>query len=463
MTPLRVSGDVRLFVLGDEGVLFSESRQELYTLNTSATFIWCLLEDGVTLDALVEAYANTFSLSRPVAEQHVHPALRRWFGLGHIVDPSLPVPGVTPLTEALAWLLTNRELRHRFKVAPEVTSAALGVAGDEHDAFVALDSDSLDRLADDITDHRHQQRFGAAQGTIPLDASHALTAATRVPVGAETVRRCYRIVSTTFRVTMSPALDGLVWPVLAHLETDCTSAADVTIHVHESDGGCVVLEGMLPVAWHPSTAMLAPSLKLLLRRLAVARHSYFMEIHAGVVSFGTGVVLLPGSAGRGKTTLTAALVRDGGIYFSDEIALLEGPGLDVRPMPLAMTVKPGSVAPLRDLYPELITLDEHVREDRQPVRYLPPPPDRRCPADQSALPARWVVFPHYEAGGETALTPLSPAHGLRRLLDESLVLPDLLDRQKVEQLVNWTRHLLFFDLRLSSLDAGVRAVRDVVA
>jgi hypothetical protein len=72
-----------------------------------------------------------------------------------------------------------------------------------------------------------------------------------------------------------------------------------------------------------------------------------------------------------------------------------------------------------------------------------------------------VVFPRYEDGGETAATELSAAQGLERLLDESLVLPALLDRRSVERLVGWARRLTFYELQLSSLDAGVRAVREL--
>jgi hypothetical protein len=38
-------------------------------------------------------------------------------------------------------------------------------------------------------------------------------------------------------------------------------------------------------------------------------------------------------------------------------------------------------------------------------------------------------------------------------------LPELLDRQRVEGLIEWVRRLSFFDLRMSSLDEAVRAVR----
>jgi hypothetical protein len=274
-------------------------------------------------------------------------------------------------------------------------------------------------------------------------------------------RRCYRLIHTTFEVTLPTALEAIVRPVLEHLEVADTPVADVQLHVRASEGGCVIFDGLAPVMACEAIDRLVPSLKLLLRRLAVARHRYFMEIHAGVVVLGDNALLLAGSAGSGKTTLTAALAHGGALYFSDEIALLEETTLDVRPLPLTLTIKQGSVGPLRDLYPNLVQLDEHLREDRQWVRYLPPPRQGRCAADEDPRPVRWVVFPSYDPGAETTLTPLKRARGLRRLLDESLVLPQLLDCRNVERLVGWTRQLEFYELRMSSLEAAVRLIRQV--
>ncbi len=49
-------------------------------------------------------------------------------------------------------------------------------------------------------------------------------------------------------------------------------------------------------------------------------------VHAGVVGFGDGAVLVPGKSLSGKTTLTRALVEAGGTYYSDEFAVLDSRG-----------------------------------------------------------------------------------------------------------------------------------------
>jgi hypothetical protein len=457
MTPLIPSADVRLFVVDDEGVLFSESRQELYSLNTSAALIWCLVEDRLPAADLVDRYAEILELSRSEAERHVYPTLRRWFALGHVSDPGIPGAPDMSLSAALAFLLTNADLRRRFRASPEAVGGALGVREEDRDAFLALDHDALDRQVEEISEHRERLRGLSQAAVLSLDAKDLLEAAASSAWCPETAVRRYRLVDTTFRVTMSRQVEAVVHPVLAHLEAD-SGAADLGLHVRESGQSYVIFEGLIPVTLCDSIVNLMPSLMLQLRRIAVASHDCFIEVHAGVIGFGQGAVLLPGSAGRGKSTLTAALATSGGLYFSDEIALLEQGTLDVRPMPMTMTIKPGSVEPLRHLYPALQTLDTHIREDGQPVRYLPPP-EGHCPSARDLRPARWVVFPHYESDGETVLEPVKSSVGLQRLLDEALVLPGLLDRRKVEQLVGWARRVAFYDLRVSSLDDAVRAVR----
>ncbi len=114
------------------------------------------------------------------------------------------------------------------------------------------------------------------------------------------------------------------------------------------------------------------------------------------------------------------------------------------------------------LYPALAGLREHLREDRQPVRYLPPPVGSRCAPDAAPRPVAWVVFLRYEAAAETVLTPLTRPVGFRRLLDESLVLPRLLTPHTVERLVAWARRVDFYELQMSSLEAAVPAVRALV-
>jgi hypothetical protein len=60
-------------------------------------------------------------------------------------------------------------------------------------------------------------------------------------------------------------------------------------------------------------------------------------VHAGVVAVGERLLVIPGLSFSGKTTLVAALVRAGAVYYSDEYALLDEKGLvHAYPRPLSL-------------------------------------------------------------------------------------------------------------------------------
>jgi hypothetical protein len=61
-------------------------------------------------------------------------------------------------------------------------------------------------------------------------------------------------------------------------------------------------------------------------------------VHAGVVAWRGGALVLPGGSFAGKTTLVAELVRAGAVYYSDEYAVLDGEGR-VHPYPRALGMR----------------------------------------------------------------------------------------------------------------------------
>jgi hypothetical protein len=65
-------------------------------------------------------------------------------------------------------------------------------------------------------------------------------------------------------------------------------------------------------------------------------------VHAGAVGHEGRAILIPGHSFSGKTTLTAALVRAGADYYSDEFAVLDRDGL-VHPFPKTLSLRPDGV------------------------------------------------------------------------------------------------------------------------
>jgi hypothetical protein len=115
-------------------------------------------------------------------------------------------------------------------------------------------------------------------------------------------------------------------------------------------------------------------------------------IHAGVVGWHGGAVLIPGRSHSGKTTLVAALVRAGALYYSDEYAVVDGWGR-VHPYPRRLAIR--SV-------------------DGRTVRCLPDALGGRTGIEP--LPVRLVAVMAYRAGGLWEPRSLSPGRGVLALL-----------------------------------------------
>ena len=268
----------------------------------------------------------------------------------------------------------------------------------------------------------------------------------------------YRLLGTTFRVRFGTrAQRARVHAALAHLEVDGNARCAVALDLVADAAGHRILEDARTIERCGALEGLAPLVKASVWRLAVNRRRYFMEIHAAALLHRGRCVLLPGAPGSGKSTLAAALAASGFRYLSDEAALLEEPALTVRPVPLALTVKTGSVPLLEPWYPGLRALPAHQREDGTQVRYLEPPGPARLRDPDRTFPVSTLVFPR--VAQRTELRAIPRPEALRRLLAQCLVLPERLDPMRVQQLVGWLRGLRCFELATGPLPAAVAAIR----
>ena len=79
---------------------------------------------------------------------------------------------------------------------------------------------------------------------------------------------------------------------------------------------------------------LGSAIRLTVAEFAVGR----VFLHAGVVSWKNKAIVIPGRSFSGKTSLTAALVKRGAIYYSDEYAVLDEQGF-VHPFPKTLSIR----------------------------------------------------------------------------------------------------------------------------
>jgi hypothetical protein len=158
-------------------------------------------------------------------------------------------------------------------------------------------------------------------------------------------------------------------------------------------------------------------------------------VHAGALAGPAGALVLPGTSGSGKSTLTAALVRAGLGYLSDDIAALDGRTGSVLPVPFAVSVKEGAWPVLKRTYPELAGLPVHTDDVRR-WRYLDLAAHR---APLAGCPLGAIVFPRYQAGAKTSLSPVSPLDALEGLVQARCWIS--LERSDVEAMLKLLRRL----------------------
>ncbi len=136
-------------------------------------------------------------------------------------------------------------------------------------------------------------------------------------------------------------------------------------------------------------------------RTAVSTRRH-LALHAGMVAKGDAGVLLLGPAGAGKTTLTLALVDQGWIYGSDDLAPIDAITGRILPFPKPVSVKDPERW-RRPIWPDA------------PAMLPPPsgpfmvPPKVLGKTVPSPVKPGLMVFPGFTPGSEPRCQELSPA------------------------------------------------------
>ncbi|MCA1979754.1 MAG: HprK-related kinase A [Thiobacillus sp.] len=136
-------------------------------------------------------------------------------------------------------------------------------------------------------------------------------------------------------------------------------------------------------------------------------HQYLI-IHAAVVEKNGLAAILPAPPGSGKSTLAAALVLSGWRLLSDELTLIDRATGLIQPLPRPVSLKNQSIDVIRNFDSEAYINRASHDTIKGTVAHMRPPRDSVLRQHEPAQP-RWVIFPKWEAGASTRLTPRSQA------------------------------------------------------
>jgi hypothetical protein len=150
------------------------------------------------------------------------------------------------------------------------------------------------------------------------------------------------------------------------------------------------------------------------------RPSWLALIHGGAVARGDRAVGICGASGSGKSTLIAALFRRGFDYLADDMIALSAPNGEILPLPVPISVKPGSLEALKDIHPALSDASRY-RTKGVEARLLWPSP---AAWEHDPVPMRKLIFPQFVEGAEAEVVRISSFAAVERLLNERIWLGD---------------------------------------
>lgn len=146
-------------------------------------------------------------------------------------------------------------------------------------------------------------------------------------------------------------------------------------------------------------------------------HSWLL-LHAAVVEKHGRAIVLPAPPGSGKSTLCAALVCRGWRLLSDELTLVRHADGLVAPLPRPVSLKNASIDVIRDFAPDAVFGPLAHGTAKGTVGHMRAPGASVARAHQPATPLA-IVFPRWEAGAATQLTPLPKARTFMRVADNA--------------------------------------------
>lgn len=210
----------------------------------------------------------------------------------------------------------------------------------EPDQRLAVDvRQAIDTMAEQgllIVDDPSSSTAGLPPLRVVADTPHDVRSID-VPTGAEGDLGARRAGAAVVRVLSNvPAVSALLREPLALLPPAATSEpVDSIVSVTDpgDDGPFEIREGYGAFASAESVDDAAEAVLAACNRAATTVPSHAVRLHAGVAALGDRAVVICGDSGSGKSSLTAALVRAGWGYLTDEVAIVEPGTWEVTPYP----------------------------------------------------------------------------------------------------------------------------------
>lgn len=151
--------------------------------------------------------------------------------------------------------------------------------------------------------------------------------------------------------------------------------------------------------------------------IGTTAHNNLM-LHSAVVEKNGIGIILPAMPGSGKSTLCAGLTNRGWRLLSDEFGIIRHSDGQLLPIPRAAPLKNDSIDIIRQYAPNAVLGPIYEGTRKGDVSHMAPPPNSLESQEQTVTP-KIIVFPKYQNGAETQLTPLTKSAAFTRLTNNA--------------------------------------------
>jgi hypothetical protein len=270
---------------------------------------------------------------------------------------------------------------------------------------------------------------------------------------------CLRLAGFDFLMRFShQEIEELFTPVFAHLECSFTNQPVIFDVVKIDNQFLIVNDGSI-IDVFSNPAEIAPRLSYHVVDSAYRKIDFLIAIHAAALSLGNGCVVFPGNCGVGKTTLSAALIKAGFKYFTDDTAILDRKTRSVVAVPVSLRIKEGSWETVEEMFQQSLSVTVHGSNDGRKIRYLAPPEGRFAQGMVVGNIVKALVFPEYSPESRTSIQPISRLDAVHRLQECGYDVGACLNKAKVVELLDWIKDVDCYEMSICSLSEATSIVR----
>ncbi len=383
---------IREYIYGEHLLLFKRDTKRLYALNSTSRLIWDLYKKNSDIDSIVEYLVSSFTVVREQAQEDCIHTISHWQQLG-LVEFSAEEE-FRDIYQKPTVIRASLHQKTPYK-KPNVVKASLN----QRTPFLMPGADYI-----------------------------------FVMIAGLYVKICCDVPEMMLRLNT----------ILNHLQKKQSGSIDLTISISREQDQFVIAVNEVPVRTTVSSSEVLGWVYYELIAHFYLQQKCLAILHAGAVYHNGTAILFPGSSGKGKSTLIAALQEQGFVYLCDDICPLTEKGGKLIPVPVSQSLKKKSWQVLSPLLPTLSTQPEHSAFGKT-YKYMQPATGDTGIWEQS-WPVKMIVFPEYKANSPLQSQILKPLQVLSQVIDSGSLFGE-----NIPAVLQWLEDTPCFSLRYSSL------------